>query len=285
MNDITTLRGARKCTDQPSAPRPYRVRLVRRVAAIAATSLVFGSLFGVASAKAAALAAPYWAPNPTTRTESTISARFFRSPDSGMICQADIGYEMKGGQFTDWHDVGWFPHAPCDDPDPGYKFKDLGPGTTYTFSVRAYRLVGGVKTDFSSESTITATTLGATPTPTPTPTEPTPPAGLAAPQLAPTPSNRTETSLSVRLTRSATSAGTCQSDIGYEVKRTPGADWSDVGGFASTCASATVGYKFTSLQPGTTYELAVRAYRLVDGVKAEYSGDVSITATTLGATP
>lgn len=278
MNDITTLRGAWNRTDEPSAPRPYRVHLVR-LAAIAVTSLVFGSLVGVSSAQAAALAAPYWAPNPTSRTETTISARFFRTPDSGMICQADIGYEMKGGQFTEWHDVGWFPHAPCDDPDPGYKFKNLDPGTTYTFRVRAYRLVDGVKTDFSSESAITVTTLGTTPTPT---EPPTPPAGLAAPQLAPTPSNRTETSLSVRLTRSATSGGTCQPDIGYEVKKTPGGDWSDAGGFASTCASATVGYKFTSLLPGTTYELAVRAYRLVDGVKAEYSGDVSITATTLG---
>ena len=39
-----------------------------------------------------------------------------------MVCQPDYGYEVRAGQGADWRDVGGFPNAPCDDPDPGYKF-------------------------------------------------------------------------------------------------------------------------------------------------------------------
>ena len=92
------------------------------------------------------------------------------------MCKPDIGYEVMGGTFVSWRDVGGFPKAPCDDPDPGYKFSNLTPGTTYTMSVRAYRRVDDVK-HYSTVSSMTTATLGVAPTPTPSPTptvEPTP---------------------------------------------------------------------------------------------------------------
>ena len=61
------------------------------------------------------------------------------------MCKPDIGYEVQGGSFPDWHDVGGFPNAPCEDPDVGYKFGGLEPGTVYTLAIRAYRVTDGVK--------------------------------------------------------------------------------------------------------------------------------------------
>jgi hypothetical protein len=122
---------------------------------------------------AAEVAAPTMYQTPTAVTTSTISVRFLRSPEPDRVCKPDIGYEVQGGTFTEWRDVGGFPNAPCDDPDPGYKFSRLAPGTTYTFSIRAYRLTDGVK-DYSSVSSMTATTAGESPPP-PTEPPPTPP--------------------------------------------------------------------------------------------------------------
>ena len=71
------------------------------------------------------------------------------------MCKADIGYEVRGGGFADWQDGGGFPNCPCDNPHPGYKFSGLTPATTYVLSIRAYRLVAGVKDSYSTESSIT----------------------------------------------------------------------------------------------------------------------------------
>lgn len=103
--------------------------------------------------------APKMHPHPTARTESTISVRFDRAPAPDLVCKPYIGYEMAGGGFRGWRDVGGFPHAPCDDPDPGYKFSGLNAGTTYTLRIRAYRVVAGVK-HYSLVSSVTASTLG-----------------------------------------------------------------------------------------------------------------------------
>jgi hypothetical protein len=136
---------------------------------------------------------------PSNRTTTTISVRINRSPEPDRVCKPDIGYEVMGGTFADWQDVGGFATA-CDTAAPGYRFNGLTPNTTYTFSVRAYRLADGVKVAYSSVATLTATTLEDTtststvtasePTPTPTP-EPTPepsPTPEPAPAPEPTPS-------------------------------------------------------------------------------------------------
>ncbi|WP_185975597.1 hypothetical protein [Tessaracoccus rhinocerotis] len=95
---------------------------------------------------------------PTNRTTSTISLRFDRVVESAGTCQTDIGYEFNSG--SGWLEGGMFGGNACDNPDPGYKFKNLASGTTYRLSVRAYRLVDGAKVDFSQPSTLTGTTLG-----------------------------------------------------------------------------------------------------------------------------
>lgn len=82
---------------------------------------------------------------PVNQTETTISIVIYRVEESFGICQPDIFYEMRGGEFADWHLHGTFPTAPCDDPDPGFKFQNLQPDTAYTFEVRAYRLIGDEK--------------------------------------------------------------------------------------------------------------------------------------------
>lgn len=85
------------------------------------------SLGAAELAWAASLSTPLLV-GPIARTSTTLSVRFYRPPESNGMCQPDIGYEFKGGVFNDWHDAGGFPHAPCDDPDPGYKFSGLAPG-------------------------------------------------------------------------------------------------------------------------------------------------------------
>jgi hypothetical protein len=117
-----------------------------------------------------AVNAPRLAPTPINKTTTSISVRFYRSPDPDLVCKPDIGYELRGGAFADWRDVGGFPNAPCDDPDLGYKFSGLTPATTDVLSIRAYRLVAGVKDSYSPESSITASTLAQTPSPTPSAT-------------------------------------------------------------------------------------------------------------------
>jgi titin len=74
-----------------------------------------------------------------------------------MVCRPDYGYEVRAGLGAAWRDVGGFPNAPCDDPDPGYKFSGLTPATTYVLSVRAYHLVDGVKV-YSAEASLTVST-------------------------------------------------------------------------------------------------------------------------------
>lgn len=103
---------------------------------------------------------------PIGRTTTTIGVRFFRSAESGGVCRADIGYEFRGGAYLDWHDAGTFPDAPCEDPDPGYKFSDLAPGMTYELSIRAYRIVNGVKTDYSAVASMRTSTLASPHRPT-----------------------------------------------------------------------------------------------------------------------
>ena len=82
-------------------------------------------------------APPSMYPTPTAATTSTISVRFLRSAAPDRVCKPDIGYEVLGGTFKDWRDVGGFPNAPCDDPDPGYKFSGLSVNTSYVLSIRA----------------------------------------------------------------------------------------------------------------------------------------------------
>ncbi|WP_281279918.1 hypothetical protein [Tessaracoccus rhinocerotis] len=233
--------------------------------------------------------------------------RFDRVAESLGVCRADIGYEFSHG--ATWTDAGTFSGNACDNPDPGYKFKALASGTNYELSIRAYLVVDGVKAEYSPVASISGTTLGdAAPEPTPTPTaEPTPtpeptatptgePTGEPTPDPSPEPTadpnalsapgihgptNRTLTTISVRFVRPAESDGVCQADIGYEFNR--GAGWVDAGGFSgSACTNPDPGYKFSGLSHGTTYDLQVRAYRLVDGVKAQFSSASSLTATALG---
>jgi hypothetical protein len=274
-------------------PRVWRVRAVLMFA----ITLAMVALSLAPALAASTVIAPRLASTPINRTTTSISVRFYRSPDPDLVCKADIGYEVRGGVFADWHQVGGFPNAPCDDPDPGYKFTGLTPATTYVLSIRAYRLVAGVKDSYSTESSITASTLAEIPSPTPTPTPtptmsptPSPTASgsstVSAPRLASTPSNRTTTSISVRFYRSPDPDLVCKADIGYEVRGGVFADWHDVGGFPNApCDNPDPGYKFTGLTPETTYVLSIRAYRLVAGVKDSYSTESSITASTLAEIP
>ncbi len=255
---------------------------------VASTVWFVSGVVAMPTAHAAALSTPVLV-GPINRTETTISVRIYRVAESSMVCQPDIGYEFRGGVYSDWHDVGGFPNAPCNDPDPGYKFSHLTPGTTYTLSVRAYRIVDGVKVDFSAAASLSLTTLGGTTTPPPTtppPTTPPPTGGspLAAPTLASAPTGFTETSISVRIFRSPDSGGVCRNDIGYQVRGGTFADWADAGAFVSACTRNDVGYKFSGLAPSTTYTLSVRAYRLVDGVKTDFSSAASMTASTAAGT-
>jgi hypothetical protein len=125
------------------------------------TILLLSALTSATMAQAAELSTPKLV-GPIGRTSTTIGVRFYRSAESNGACRLDIGYEFKGGGYAEWHDAGTFPHAPCDDPDPGYKFSGLTPATMYRLSIRAYRTVHGVKKDYSGASTITASTLAET---------------------------------------------------------------------------------------------------------------------------
>ena len=170
MNDIASIVDAH---DQAKIAGALRRALVRArswrlwsVPVIALTLLV--AVFPAMTAEAA-VSAPRIS-GPSNRSATTISVVIFRTPDSGMICQLDYGYEVRAGLGAAWRDVGGFPNAPCDDPDPGYKFSGLTPSTTYVLSVRAYHIVGGVK-DYSPEASLSASTLeGTTPPPTTTTT-------------------------------------------------------------------------------------------------------------------
>ncbi|MCC2592243.1 hypothetical protein LKO27_02245 [Tessaracoccus sp. OS52] len=84
--------------------------------------------------------------------------RIDRSVESEGVCRPDIGYEFLGGAYTQWFDKGGFMSAPCDDPDPGFKYSGLTPNTAYLLSVRAYRIVDGVRY-YSTVSSITLSTL------------------------------------------------------------------------------------------------------------------------------
>ena len=64
---------------------------------------------------------------PSNRTATTISVVLFRTPDSGMVCRPDYGYEVHAGLGSAWRDVGGFPNAPCDDPDPGLQVQRADP--------------------------------------------------------------------------------------------------------------------------------------------------------------
>lgn len=207
------------------------------------------------------------------------------------MCQPDIGYEFLGGAYLTWYDHGGFPHAPCDDEDPGFKFKNLQPDTSYVLSVRAYKVIAGAKV-YSDVTSLTLSTLpGTAPTPTPTPSaSPTPTStptatetpgdGISVPQLK-GPTNKTSRSISVGVVRALESGGTCQPDIGYEFMGGALAGWYDHGGFGgSACTIPVPGFKFTGLMPDTSYVLSVRAYRIVDGAKV-YSSVATLTATTL----
>ena len=143
-------------------PSPGGTGWRRRLCAVVATAL--GTLVLLVTVPAPATAAAPepagLAPRPSAVTASTISVRILRSPSPDRVCKPDIGYEVLGGGFADWHDVGGFPNAPCDDPDLGYKFRGLTAATTYTLSIRAYRIVNGSK-QFSTASSITASTAAA----------------------------------------------------------------------------------------------------------------------------
>ncbi|RYB90727.1 hypothetical protein EUA06_10590 [Nocardioides glacieisoli] len=229
------------------------------------------------AAVAAAPAAPSMYATPTAVTTSTISVRFLRSPAPDRVCKPDIGYEVLGGTFADWRDVGGFPNAPCDDPDPGYKFNGLAAGTVYTFSVRAYRITDGVK-EYSGASQMTATTTGTSP--------PAPGAGAPdAPSMYATPTAATTSTISVRFLRSPAPDRVCKPDIGYEVLGGTFTTWRDVGGFPNApCDDPDPGYKFSGLAVNTSYVLSIRAYRIANGVK-EYSAVSSGTFVTKGVNP
>ncbi|HQZ84299.1 MAG TPA: hypothetical protein PLB21_01550, partial [Actinomycetota bacterium] len=159
MNDVASDSGAQKRAAEHHNNRRLRVRRwTARFAVALVLAMVSGSMISVAEAQAAALSAPLLV-GPINRSTTTLSVRFYRSAESAGVCMADIGYEFKGGIYATWHDAGGFPKAPCNDPDPGYKFSGLVPATTYVLSVRSYRIIDGVKTDFSNESSISATTL------------------------------------------------------------------------------------------------------------------------------
>jgi hypothetical protein len=250
-----------------------------RVSALAAVGLVTAVLLGTAAPAAAAEVNPptMYATSPAVTT-SSISVRFLRSPAPDLVCKPEIGYEVMGGAFTDWRDVGGFPNAPCDDPDPGFKFTGLAQGTAYTLSIRAYRLTDGVK-EYSTASSMTATTTGeATPPPTGT--------GTVAPaSMYSTPTAVTTSSISVRFLRSPAPDLVCKPDIGYEVLGGAFTDWRDVGGFPNApCDDPDPGYKFTQLTAGVTYTLSIRAYRLT-GEGKEYSTASSISVLTKGVNP
>ena len=165
------------------------VRIRRAWAAVMlAISVVMVAFLPPLAFGASTVNAPHFAPTPSNRTMTSISVRFYRSPDPDRVCKADVGYEVRGGTFADWHDVGGFPNGPCDNPDPGYKFSGLTPATTYVLSIRAYRLVAGVKDSYSTESSITASTLAPTPSPNPNPTES--PTATPTPTVRPLPPRR-----------------------------------------------------------------------------------------------
>lgn len=104
------------------------------------------------------VAAPLVFPMVYKKTKTEMSIRFLRSPDQDMSCGPEIGYEVKGGESSDWQDVGGFPDAPCTKTDPYYEFSSLQPGTNYQLRMRAYRLIDGIKVAFSTESGVTAST-------------------------------------------------------------------------------------------------------------------------------
>ena len=235
------------------------------------------SLGFAAPALAAAPAAPSMFAGPTAVTTSSISVRFLRSADPDLVCKPDIGYEVLGGAFADWRDVGGFPNAPCDDHDPGYKFSGLSAGTTYTLSIRAYRITGGVK-EYSAASSMTATTAAGT-------TTPTSPGAVNPPTMYAGPTAVTTSSISIRFLRSPSPDRVCKPDIGYEVQGGAYSGWHDVGGFPNApCDDPDPGYKFSGLLVNTTYTLSIRAYRVTNGVK-EYSAASSTTVTTKGVNP
>src|SRR5690606_1053424 len=69
---------------------------------------------------------------PSNRTASSISVRLFRSPDSGMVCQPDFGYEVRVDDLP-WQDIGGI-DAACMNASPGVKFSGLAPSTSYVLS-------------------------------------------------------------------------------------------------------------------------------------------------------
>jgi hypothetical protein len=245
---------------------------------VTAFFVAMAALVGLAAPAAAAAPEPAGlAPRPTAVTATTISVRILRSPAPDLVCKPDIGYEVLGGVFADWRDVGGFPNAPCDDPDPGYKFSGLTAGTTYTFQVRAYRITGGVK-EYSAPASMTASTSAAS-------TSPTPAGDVNPPTMAATPTAVTTSSISVRFLRSPAPDRVCKADIGYEMLGGAFADWHDVGGFPNApCDDPDPGYKFSGLTVDTSYTLSVRAYRVTGGVKS-YSTPSSITVSTKGINP
>src|SRR5699024_8369088 len=127
-----------------------------------------------------------------------------------------------------------------EDPDIGYKFSGLTPGSTYTLSIRAYRIVNGVK-EYSTAPSLTATTVAGA-------TEPTTPGAVNPPSLSPRPSVVTTGSISIRFLRSAAPDLVCKPDIGYEVLGGAFTEWRDVGGFPNApCDDPDIGYKFSGL--------------------------------------
>ena len=272
---ISTPGGASRL---PSATtRGSRRALGRLVVGVLAMTIAL-SLATTAPAAAAAPAAPSMFAGPTAVTTGSISVRFLRSADPDLVCKPDIGYEVLGGAYLVWRDVGGFPNAPCDDRDPGYKFSGLSAGTTYTLSIRAYRLTAGVK-EYSAASSMTATTTAGTATP------PTSGASVNPPSMYAGPTAVTTSSISVRFLRSPAPDRVCKPDIGYEVMGGASAGWLDVGGFPNApCDDPDPGYKFSGLMVNTTYTLSIRAYRVTNGVK-EYSTASSTTVTTKGVNP
>ena len=248
------------------------------VSIVATIGLTVAALVGFAApAMAAEPSPPSMSQTPTAVTASSISVRFLRSPAPDLVCKPDIGYEVLGGTFADWRDVGGFLNAPCDDRDPGYKFSGLTNNTSYTLSIRAYRVTDGVK-EYSTVSSMTATTSAGT-------TTPPAPGAVNPPFMYATPTALTTSSISVRFLRSPAPDYVCKPDIGYEVLGGTFTDWRDVGGFPTApCDDRDPGYKFSGLTVNTSYPLSIRAYRLTNGVK-EYSTVSSVTFSTKGVSP